>query len=42
MGLETINAIDLELDKSFVLTVISFESTTSTRSLLVNYPNCFY
>lgn len=36
MGLETINVIDLKLDKSFVLIVISFESTMSTQSLLVN------
>lgn len=36
MGLETINVIDLKLDKSLVLIVISFESTMSTQSLLVN------
>lgn len=42
MGLETINAIDLGLDKSSVLTVISFESTTSTQPLPVNYLNRLY
>lgn len=36
MGLEMINVIDLKLDKSLVLIVISFESTMSTQSLLVN------
>lgn len=35
-GLEMINVIDLKLDKSLVLIVISFESTMSTQSLLVN------